>query len=167
MENKKYFTIALRHIMNSKKITQKVLGENINVDQRHISALLNNKKNFSDSKKEQIANFFGTTHLDMLILGRELSKSAESALLTPTQKEPSALLGNHAADDHPDQDDQPGSGETDPKDRMIEKITQMLREMNEEELRELEGYNQRIIEKKRMKEELETIRRELEKRKAG
>jgi len=162
METNELFIISVRYITKKNKIKLKTIAENLGFDPKHLSSFLNKTRGFSEERKEQIAKYLGTTYLDMLILGKELSsKSAESAHLTPTPKnEPSALLGNHAADDHP------GAG-SDAKQRMIQKITQMLEQMEEEDTRDIERMSAEKLEKKRIKQELETIRRELRERKAG
>lgn len=40
---------------------------------------LNGRRNFPDAKREAIAEFLGTTHIDMLVLGRHLSKGRSVA----------------------------------------------------------------------------------------
>lgn len=78
-----YFKKALSLYMKEKKITQAVLAERIGFARTQLSDYFNDRRGFSEDRKEQIAVYFGTTYVDMLNYGRSLSEKN----LKPEKKE--------------------------------------------------------------------------------
>lgn len=57
--------------------TQVAVAKKLGVSPQELNGFLNGRRNFSDTKKEQLANIFGKTYLEMLNLGYRLATGSE------------------------------------------------------------------------------------------
>ncbi len=56
----------------SKGITQSHLADAIGVARQHLNDFIKGRRNFSEEKKEKIAEVLGMTYVDMLIIGKSI-----------------------------------------------------------------------------------------------
>lgn len=69
---------ALYKILSDKQKTQAYIADQIGVQSQTINDFIRGRRNFSETKKEEIARVLGTTYIDMLNLGRKLSENGVS-----------------------------------------------------------------------------------------
>lgn len=160
MKEKEFFIISTRYYINKKEITQKFLADSINIEAKQLSEFLNNKRNFSEERKVLIAEYFETTYLDMLNLGKELSAEKVPKLT----KQALQTFDNSTIEEAPTIGREPGPEISESKKRLLDNIYKMGKEMGEEDLKDIQRNAQEKIEKKRMKEELESIKTQIMKK---
>ena len=67
---------AVRYHLGS-GLTQVAVAKKLGVRPQELNGFLNGRINFSDTRKEQLANVFGKTYLEMLNLGYKLATGSE------------------------------------------------------------------------------------------
>ncbi|MCP3899656.1 MAG: DUF4065 domain-containing protein [Desulfobacteraceae bacterium] len=72
MKTTDLFRIALKYKLQDTKTTQKSLAQGIGFEPSHISRYITKDINFSENKRDIIAEYFNMTSLDMLTLGNEV-----------------------------------------------------------------------------------------------
>ncbi|MGE4520386.1 MAG: helix-turn-helix domain-containing protein [Desulfobacteraceae bacterium] len=82
--------------MKEKKITQAILAESIGFARTQLSDYFNDRRGFSEERKEQIASYFETTYLDMLNYGRSVHE--DSPLLKESANKGEQSVGKEAPD---------------------------------------------------------------------
>lgn len=71
MQTTKYFRKALLSFLNE-DITQSKIADALNIQRPLMNDFLKGRRNFSEDRKETIAEYFGKTYLEMLIIGHSL-----------------------------------------------------------------------------------------------
>lgn len=74
IDTQDFFRLAMRHLLEESSLTQGAVAEHLGIAKTTVNDFLNKRRNFPDAKREAIAEFLGTSHVDMLILGRHLSQ---------------------------------------------------------------------------------------------
>lgn len=72
MKANDYFKRALSLYMKDHKLTQAMLADSVGFARTQLSDFMNDRRGFSEERKEQIAVFLGTTYVEMLVFGRDL-----------------------------------------------------------------------------------------------
>lgn len=75
---------ALKYHLESRKIKQADLAAAIGQTPQQLNGFLRGRRNYSETKKEEIAEKLGTTYLDMLNLGRQLLRTSQPPLKPET-----------------------------------------------------------------------------------
>ena len=74
MDTRDYFIKAIDFLLKEKKKTRAEIVRFMNVDPPQITSFMNKKINFSESKREKIADFFNKEYIDMLIMGKNIAE---------------------------------------------------------------------------------------------
>lgn len=68
-----YFRKAVEHLLDEKQMKQLELAKRMKEKPTSINDFIRGRRNFSEKRKEKIAQILGTTYVEMLLLGRELA----------------------------------------------------------------------------------------------
>ena len=87
-DTQKIFVLAVKHLLadakKKKGIKQVDLADHIGSTPNNLSGFLNFHRNYSEAKRDNIADFFGKTYMEMLDLGKQLFRIQNSL---PTEKD--------------------------------------------------------------------------------
>lgn len=98
MKASDFFRKAVIDLMEETGTRQSVLADSLGIKRPHMNSYLKGRRGFSENKREEIANFFGKTYLEVLDLGRGIFQKEPRPLIvqTRTGKEQDLLQGNAA-----------------------------------------------------------------------
>ncbi len=71
MQTTEYFRKALLSFLNE-DVTQSKIADALKIQRPLMNDFLKGRRNFSEDRKETIAEYFGKTYLDMLLIGHNL-----------------------------------------------------------------------------------------------
>jgi transcriptional regulator with XRE-family HTH domain len=79
-DTRELFVKAVKKIMAEKGLRQKELADDLNMTANDVSGFLNlnASKNFSEARREQMAEYLGYSYIDLLIMGNELEEGTDS-----------------------------------------------------------------------------------------
>lgn len=78
MDASDFFRKAVVYKLKEKKQTQVWLAKKLKIAPPDLNSFLKGGRNFSENRKEKLAQILGTTYIDMLILGRDLVDAERS-----------------------------------------------------------------------------------------
>lgn len=79
MEPTEIFKVSFKYLLEKFNVTQVKIAEHIGVSPRSVNDYFGGRVNYSENRRQQIANFFGKTYLEMLNLGHQLLTGSELA----------------------------------------------------------------------------------------
>ncbi|WP_300463169.1 helix-turn-helix transcriptional regulator [Desulfobacula sp.] len=77
MEPTEIFKISFKHLLEKRNVTQVKIAEHIGVSPRSVNDYFGARVNYSEHRRQRIANFFGKTYLEMLNLGHQLTTGSD------------------------------------------------------------------------------------------
>jgi transcriptional regulator with XRE-family HTH domain len=73
MDSRDYIIKAFERLMSEKEdTTQKEIADFMGIDPPVLNQFLKKTRNFSEKKREDLANFFNMTYMEMLFLGKDI-----------------------------------------------------------------------------------------------
>ncbi|MDY6903715.1 MAG: helix-turn-helix transcriptional regulator [Thermodesulfobacteriota bacterium] len=80
-----FYRKAVKHYLKKIGMTQKELARRLNETAPHVNSFLKGERNFSEERKEKLAQIMGTTYIDLLNMGRDLADTERPLHKKPPQ----------------------------------------------------------------------------------
>ena len=77
MEPTEIFKISFKHLLKKHDVSQVKIADHIGVSPRSVNDYFGSRVNYSEQRRQKIANYFDMTYLEMLNLGHQLATGSE------------------------------------------------------------------------------------------